>query len=234
MTIEATLTREVGITFIDARKFVTQAKLEMGIKGYPNKDQQDELIEIAKKAFHSQPEEAQKAMQVKRAGLESAKVLTSSHHSINFSNHTASTDPADVSDDFSVCEDSIEESSINSKGNGTKRRSTIKKIIPGLRKLSNRSSSNRSLRRNGSFSDASLGSSSSGGASTIRRSTSVAVCSSLDARSYHNRRSSKKASFTRPPKPASFSSKVDLDNMLLRGIGSTKKNSPSSQLNCTW
>ena len=251
MTVEAILTREIGITFIDARKFVTEAKLQLGIKGYPNKEQQTELVELAKQSFYSKSEELQKAMQVKKVGLESAKVLTSSHHSISLSNHTVSTSPEDVSDEFNDFEnDSLAASSVHSRnGREGKAASSMKqkkKVVPGIGVTSlrtfTRSMSIGNMRRTESFGDASAASSNSASSSsvanTMRRVTSVSVCSSsIDGRSQAQRdHRGRKKSFTRPPKPASFSGRrnLDVDSLLFRGLGAGKKHSPSSPLNCTW
>ena len=50
-TIEATLTRELGIRFIDARQLATQARLQLGVKGYPSNEMKQELIQLAMEMF---------------------------------------------------------------------------------------------------------------------------------------------------------------------------------------
>ena len=79
MTVESQLTRRLGITFLDARALATEAKLNQGITGYPNKAQVDDLIEEAIRIFRNEPEEYQTACQEKRNSLDNAK---NSMHSV--------------------------------------------------------------------------------------------------------------------------------------------------------
>ena len=44
MTVESFLTREFDIRFIDARNIVNEAKVKLGIYGYPTKEQQVQLV----------------------------------------------------------------------------------------------------------------------------------------------------------------------------------------------
>ena len=51
MSVESTLTRELDIRFIDARVLTTEAKLNLGIEGYPSLEQTSELIAEATRIF---------------------------------------------------------------------------------------------------------------------------------------------------------------------------------------
>ena len=73
MTIESFLTRELDIRFIDARSIATEAKINLGIHGYPTKDQQEAIQEEACRIFNSQPHDAQYAMRQLSADLQAAK-----------------------------------------------------------------------------------------------------------------------------------------------------------------
>jgi hypothetical protein len=74
MTVESILTRELDIRFIDARKIVTEAKISLGMHGYPSKDQESELREEAIKIFQQRPEEAQTTMRRLSADLDAIKI----------------------------------------------------------------------------------------------------------------------------------------------------------------
>jgi hypothetical protein len=62
MTVEAVLTRELQIRFIDARALCNEAKLGLGVVGYPSAEQEVVLVEEAKMIFRARPEETQRAM----------------------------------------------------------------------------------------------------------------------------------------------------------------------------
>ena len=86
MTIEAVLTRELEITFIHARKLVTEAKLELGVKGYPNEKQEEELIIRSKNMFEALSEKDRIMMRRIKIGLDSVKIESgslSSHASVS-------------------------------------------------------------------------------------------------------------------------------------------------------
>jgi hypothetical protein len=74
MTVESILTRELDICFIDARHMVTEAKIILGIHGYPSKDQERELREEAIKIFGQRPQETQNTMRRLSADLEAIKI----------------------------------------------------------------------------------------------------------------------------------------------------------------
>jgi hypothetical protein len=85
MTIEAALTRELGIRFIDARCLATEAKLREAIEGYPTEEQKAKLLQTAFVLFDEKSEDEQFAMKQLNDDLESVK---SSHsHSVKRGGH---------------------------------------------------------------------------------------------------------------------------------------------------
>ena len=78
MTVEANLTRELGIRFIDARKLATEARLAEGIEGYPTKEESVRVCRRAFELFDSKSEEEKASLLKLNDDLESIK---SSHHS---------------------------------------------------------------------------------------------------------------------------------------------------------
>jgi hypothetical protein len=96
MTIEAALTRELGIRFIDARCLATEARLREGVEGYPTEQQKVSLLRTALEIFREKSEDERYAMKQLNEDLESVK---SSHshsvrrgeHSLDGSDHSQST-----------------------------------------------------------------------------------------------------------------------------------------------
>jgi hypothetical protein len=78
MTVESLLTRELEIRFIDARSIVTEAKVSLGIHGYPSKDQESKVREEAIKIFRQRPEETQTTMRRLSTDLEAIKISADS------------------------------------------------------------------------------------------------------------------------------------------------------------
>eukprot|EP00339_Tiarina_fusa_P028845 CAMPEP_0117015480 /NCGR_PEP_ID=MMETSP0472-20121206/12362_1 /TAXON_ID=693140 ORGANISM="Tiarina fusus, Strain LIS" /NCGR_SAMPLE_ID=MMETSP0472 /ASSEMBLY_ACC=CAM_ASM_000603 /LENGTH=135 /DNA_ID=CAMNT_0004719295 /DNA_START=63 /DNA_END=468 /DNA_ORIENTATION=+ len=77
MTIEAVLTRELSLRFIDARNIATEARLNLQIHHYPTKDQEQAILQEACRIFNSRPEEQRCAMQRMSADLRSIKAPSS-------------------------------------------------------------------------------------------------------------------------------------------------------------
>jgi hypothetical protein len=73
MTIEAALTRELGIRFIDARCLANEARLREGIEGYPTEQQKALLLKTALVIFHEKSEDERFAMIQLNDDLESVK-----------------------------------------------------------------------------------------------------------------------------------------------------------------
>jgi hypothetical protein len=112
MTIEAFLTRELMIRFIDARYIATEARLSLGIHRYPTKAQEKELQDEALKIFHQKLKCTRDAMQQMSVDLENVKIPTGSL-SNRSSHHTKG---GDSSEDQSSHRDYLGETS--SKGGG--------------------------------------------------------------------------------------------------------------------
>jgi hypothetical protein len=74
MTVEAVLTRELEIRFIDARALCNEAKLGLGVVGYPSPEAEVLLVEEAKKIFRARPEETKYAMMTLKSSLNGVKI----------------------------------------------------------------------------------------------------------------------------------------------------------------
>jgi hypothetical protein len=74
MSVESYLTRELDIRFIDARNIVTEAKVSLGIRGYPSKDQLKELTLESMRLFEIRPEAQKTSMRRMSSDLESVKI----------------------------------------------------------------------------------------------------------------------------------------------------------------
>mmetsp|Transcript_21713 Transcript_21713/g.33212 ORF Transcript_21713/g.33212 Transcript_21713/m.33212 type:complete len:137 (-) Transcript_21713:141-551(-) len=75
MTVEHTITRELNIRFIDARSIATQARINLGYYGYPNKEEEELIQEEACRIFHCDfSEEDRYTMSQLRTDLEAAKM----------------------------------------------------------------------------------------------------------------------------------------------------------------
>lgn len=74
MSVESYLTRELSIRFIDARSFVTEAKVSLGINGYPDKSQLALLREESIRLFLQSPEGTKRKLQRLNADLQAVKL----------------------------------------------------------------------------------------------------------------------------------------------------------------
>jgi hypothetical protein len=98
MSIEGSLTRKLDIRFIDARFMVIEAKVNMGITGYPTEEQALKVQNEAIKIFKGQSDEVKRTMrrlkndleEVKSSGSLNFKHMDSSANSGTRSNSTAS------------------------------------------------------------------------------------------------------------------------------------------------
>mmetsp|Transcript_45763 Transcript_45763/g.132016 ORF Transcript_45763/g.132016 Transcript_45763/m.132016 type:complete len:121 (-) Transcript_45763:82-444(-) len=63
MALVTLLSKALGIRFIDARNIANEAKVSMGITGYPSEAEEVLLYQISVKAFRSLPQDQQMAMQ---------------------------------------------------------------------------------------------------------------------------------------------------------------------------
>ena len=85
-TIEGTLTRKLGIRFIDARSLATQAKINLDIFTYPSAEQERKIIEEAVIIFESKSAEDRISLLELNDELESAKGSTSTRTIISDNN----------------------------------------------------------------------------------------------------------------------------------------------------
>jgi hypothetical protein len=104
MTIEAALTCQFGITFIDARALATEAKLNLKITGYPSKKEREDLIKEASRIYGKQPGNVRKACQQRRMSLESVKSASGS----SACSSVCSEASFDISDEFSISSNNSE------------------------------------------------------------------------------------------------------------------------------
>ena len=73
-TIESFLTRELDVRFIDARFIATEARISLGIEGYPTRDQVELLREEGIRIFRNKSPEEQRALQKLNLDLEAVKM----------------------------------------------------------------------------------------------------------------------------------------------------------------
>jgi len=73
MSVEAYLTRALEIRFIDARDLANEAKMTLGIVGYPTKNQQRHLLRAAVEIFNSRSESDRQAMRQTSSEFETIK-----------------------------------------------------------------------------------------------------------------------------------------------------------------
>lgn len=73
MSIEAALTRQLGIRFIDARELSTEAKITLGIVHYPNKTEQEEIIDVATTIFQKRSPAVRGALRRMKSDFEKSK-----------------------------------------------------------------------------------------------------------------------------------------------------------------
>jgi hypothetical protein len=84
MSVESYLTRELDIRFIDARSIVNEAKVSLGIVGYPLKDQEKLLKQEAIKIYGGHNVDVQTHMRRLKGDLDAVKIPAGSppSHSI--------------------------------------------------------------------------------------------------------------------------------------------------------
>ena len=70
MPVEAYLTRQLNIRFIDARTLCTEAKVSLGVEGYPTDDQEVMLIQEAIQIFARRPNETKTTMRRLKSNLD--------------------------------------------------------------------------------------------------------------------------------------------------------------------
>jgi hypothetical protein len=70
LSVESFLTRELGISFIDARMLTIEARVKLGQHGYGSREQDQQVVDEAKKMFAAKPMQAQGKMQKANASLD--------------------------------------------------------------------------------------------------------------------------------------------------------------------
>lgn len=81
MSIEGILTRELDIRFIDARELVNEAKMALGITGYPTQEMKETLRNEAIQIFKRRSQKTQERMRHLNTALIAAKSAHSNHSS---------------------------------------------------------------------------------------------------------------------------------------------------------
>ena len=97
MPIEATLTRTLDIRFIDARAIANEAKLNLGISGYPSQQEEAMLVDEAIRIFDQSPTAMKSSMRRLRDHLDACK---SSSDLFSRSNMDNDESYSESSDDF--------------------------------------------------------------------------------------------------------------------------------------
>ena len=90
MTIESILTRELELRFIDARALATEARVSLGIQGYPTQEQEQQVIAEAVSIFERRPTETRRAMQSLKYDLDAVKIPIGSLSSHSVDDESAS------------------------------------------------------------------------------------------------------------------------------------------------
>lgn len=70
MSIEASLTRDLNIRFIDAKEITNEARVRCGIQGYPTREQQRVIVSQALKIFEQKSEEEKACLRRMNADME--------------------------------------------------------------------------------------------------------------------------------------------------------------------
>lgn len=73
LSLESILTRELDLRFIDARTIATEARLSLGIQGYPTQDQISDIRDEAIRIYRSKPMQEQRTLQEMNMELETIK-----------------------------------------------------------------------------------------------------------------------------------------------------------------
>ena len=110
MTIESSLTRELNIRFIDARAIATEAKLNLGIDGYPSMYEESQIIEEAVRIYYHDKSRSQK--QIMKTLNTKLNIVKNNKRGSMCSSSSSSYDGGS-SDDFSL----VSETSRTSKSN---------------------------------------------------------------------------------------------------------------------
>ena len=76
------LSRELDVSFIDARNIAAEARVALDIEGYPTADQVSKIVDEAHRIFQNMPREEQKRLRIKNMELQAIKSSCSSLSSL--------------------------------------------------------------------------------------------------------------------------------------------------------
>ncbi len=79
--VESLLSRELDLRFIDARDIAAEARIVLGIEGYPNKDQAHIILDEAIRIFQTKSDKEQHRLRRMNMELEAIKLSASSQSS---------------------------------------------------------------------------------------------------------------------------------------------------------
>lgn len=115
-SVEAFLTRELEIRFIDARELTNEARISLGLNGYPSRDEKRRIRAKALSLFESRPEEDRATMKRLSEALAAIKADSMSL--------TSEFDGGDSSEEFDARSSTIRSSHSNhlSAGHQNKKR----------------------------------------------------------------------------------------------------------------
>jgi hypothetical protein len=95
-SIESMLTRQLDLRFIDARTLATEARIALGIEGYPSKDDIHTIVNEAVKIFQQKSLEEQRSMQELHWNLEAIKCPNGAMSSFGESSIDSASDHSSV------------------------------------------------------------------------------------------------------------------------------------------
>ena len=76
--VESLLARELDLRFIDARNLAAEARIGLGIEGYPTKEQSNLIFEEAVRLFQSKSDKEQSHLRQRNWELEAVKMSSGS------------------------------------------------------------------------------------------------------------------------------------------------------------
>ena len=105
VSIESMLTRQLDLRFIDARTLATEARIALGIEGYPSKDDIHTIVNEAVKIFQQKSLEEQQCMQRLHWNLEAVKFPTGAMSNAGESSMDSASDHSSVTSSSSLPSD---------------------------------------------------------------------------------------------------------------------------------
>ena len=78
MSIESTLSRELNISFLDARRLAADARVGLGIEGYSSKDQEEDILAESMALFYQSSSEKRRSLRASKTTLENHKISSNS------------------------------------------------------------------------------------------------------------------------------------------------------------